>query len=55
MSNIAWCDLKNKNILRFHDFCPDPKCKCHTQITFTPKQFQMEGAGFKNTMKKKFF
>ena len=33
--------------------CHNPKCKCQKQITFTPKQFQLEGAGFKNTMKNK--
>ena len=54
MSNIAWCDLKNDNIKRLHDFCPNPRSKCRNQITFTPKQFQLEGAGFKNTMKKIF-
>ena len=31
---------------------PNPKCKCHKQITFTPNQFQHERAGFKNTMNK---
>ena len=34
--------------------CHNPKCKCQKQITFTPKQFQSEGNGFKNTMKKIF-
>ena len=34
--------------------CHNPKCKCQKQITFSPNQFQLEGAGFKNTMKKKF-
>ena len=52
MPNIAWCDLNNNNILRLHDYCPNPKCKCQKQITVTPKQFQMEGSGFRNTMKK---
>ena len=47
MSNIAWCDLNSKNILILHDYCPNPKCKCQKQITFTPEQFQMEGSGFK--------
>ena len=54
MSNIAWCDLNNKSILRYHDFYTNPKFKCQKPITFTPIQFQMEGAGFKNTMKKGF-
>ena len=34
--------------------CHNPKCKCQKQITFSPNQFQMEGAGFKNKMKKLF-
>ena len=34
--------------------CHNPKCNCQKQITFTPKQFQLEGNGFKNTMKKIF-
>ena len=35
-------------------FCDDPKCKSQKQITFNPNQVQLEGAGFKNTMKKIF-
>ena len=55
MSNSAWCDLnKNCTVLKLHDFCHNPKCKCQKQITFSPNQFQLEGAGFKNTMKKLF-
>ena len=55
MSNSAWCDLnKNCTVLKIHDMCHNPKCKCQKHITFTPKQFQLEGAGFKNTMKKLF-
>ena len=34
--------------------CNNPKCKCQKQITFSPNHFQLEGAGFKNTMKKIF-
>ena len=52
MSNIAWCDINKNNILRLHDYCPNPNCKCPKQITFTAKQFQLEGAGFKKTIKK---
>ena len=53
MSNSAWCGLnKNCIVLKLHDTCHNPKCKCQEQITFTPNQFQLEGAGFKNTMKK---
>ena len=53
MSNSAWCNLnKNCTVLKLHDMCHNPKCKCQKQITFSPNQFQLEGAGFKNTMKK---
>ena len=34
--------------------CHNPKCKCQKQITFSPNQFQLEGSGFKNTMRKIF-
>ena len=34
--------------------CHNPKCKCQKQITFSPNQFQLEGVGFKHTMKKIF-
>ena len=34
--------------------CHNPKCKCQKQFTFSPKQFQLEAAGLKNTMKKIF-
>ena len=55
MSNSAWCDLnRNCTVLKLHDVCHNPKCKCQKQITFSPNQFQLEGAGFKNTMKKIF-
>ena len=53
MSNSPGCDLtKNCSVLKLHDFRHNPKCKCQKQITFSPNQFQLEGAGFKNTMKK---
>ena len=41
-------------MLKLHDVCNNPKCKRQKQITLIPKQFQLEGAGFKNTMKKLF-
>ena len=51
MSNSTWCDLKKTcTVLKLHDMCHNPKCKCQKQITFSPNQFQLEG--FKNTMKK---
>ena len=55
MSNSAWCDLnKNCTNLKLQDFCHNAKCKCQKQITFSPNQFQLEGAGFENIMKKIF-
>ena len=55
MSNSAWCDLnKVCTVLMLNDMCHNSKCKCQKQITFTPKQFQLEGNGFQNTMKKNF-
>ena len=37
MSNSAWCDLnKNCTVLKLHDMCHNPKCKCQKQITFSP-------------------
>ena len=55
MSNSAWCDLNSKgDILKLHDKCPNPKCNCQKIITFTPKQYMLEGNGFKNTIKKLF-
>ena len=32
--------------------CLNPKCNCQKQITFSPRQFQLEGNGFNNTIKK---
>ena len=53
MSNPAWCDLnKSCTVLKLHDKSHNPKCKCQKQITFSPNQFQLEVAGFKETMKK---
>ena len=55
MSNSAWWDwIKSCTVLKLHDMCHNPKCKCQKQITFRPRQFQLEGAGFKNTLKKIF-
>ena len=55
LSGSAWSDLnKNGTILKLHDMCPNQNCKCQKQITFTPKQFELEGSGFKSFMKKVF-
>ena len=55
MSNSASCDLnKSCTVLKLQIMCHNSKCKCQKQITFSPNQFQLEGAGFRNTMKKIF-
>ena len=55
MSNSAWCDLnKNCTVLKLHDMCHNLKCKCQKQITFTPKQFQLEGGSIKSKLKSIF-
>ena len=55
MSNSAWCDLnKNCTVLKLHNFCHNPKCKCQKMITFTPNQFQLEGGSIKSKLQKIF-
>ena len=55
MSNPAWSYLnKNCTVLKLHGMCHNPICSCQKQITFSAKQFQLDGAGFKNTLKKIF-
>ena len=52
MSKIAWSDLtKHCNVLKIHDTYHYPKCMCQKQITFTPKQFQLEGGSIKSKLK----
>ena len=34
--------------------CHNPKCNCQKQITFTPKQFQLEGGSIKSKLHKLF-
>ena len=52
MSDTVWCELNNRsNLFKLHDKCPNNKCSCQKLTTFTPRQSQMEGAGYKNTMK----
>ena len=44
MSNSAWFDLNSKSdIIKLHDLCINPKSKCQKQITFNPREFQLEG------------
>ena len=55
MSNSAWCHLnKNCTVLKLHDVCHDPKCKCQKQKTFTPNQFQLEGGSIKSKLQQIF-
>ena len=55
MSNSAWCDLnKNCTVLKLHDMCHNPKCKCQKMITFSPNQFQLEGGSIKSKLKSIF-
>ena len=53
--NSAWCDINSKgDMLKLHDPCNNPKCKCQQQITFTPRHFQLESNGLRCTMQKFF-
>ena len=55
MSNSAWCGLNNKcDTPNLHDICHNPRCKCQKQFTFTPRQFQLEGARFESKSIKRF-
>ena len=55
MSNSAWCDLnKNCTVLKLHDMCHNPKCKCQKIITFTPHQYMLEGGSIKSKLQKIF-
>ena len=47
MSISAWCDLyKEGDILKLHDKCS--KCNCQKLITFTPRQYMLEGGQLKS-------
>ena len=51
MSNQAWTDLNSQgNILKLHDKCPNPKCRCQKIITFTPHQYMLEGGSIKSKL-----
>ena len=55
MSNSALCDSnKNCTVLKLHDMCHNPRCRCQKQITFTPNQFQLEGGSIKSNLQKIF-
>ena len=53
MSNSAWTDLnKDNSILKLHDMCANKNCNCQKMLTFTPKQYQLEGGSIKQNLKK---
>ena len=55
MSISAWCDLnKDCAVLKLHNMCHNPNCNCQTLITFSPRQFQLEGGSIKRKLQKKF-
>ena len=55
MNISAWCDLnENCTVLILHDMCHNPKSNCQKQITFIPKQFQLEGGSIKSNLQKIF-
>ena len=55
MSKSAGCDLIiNCTVLKLHDMCHDPKCKCQKKITFTLQHIQLEGGSIKSKLQKNF-
>ena len=53
MNNSTWYVLnKICTVFKLHDMCHNPKCNCQKQITFSPRQFQLEGNRFEITIKK---
>ena len=55
MSNSAWTDLnKDNSIINLHDMCANKNCNCQKMLTFTPKQYQLEGGSIKTKLKKTF-
>ena len=54
-SGSVWSDLNaNGAILKLRDMCSNQKCRYQKQITFTPRQLEMEGGCLKSFMKKVF-
>ena len=54
MSNLSWCDLKNKsNPLKLHD-CVQFYVGMSETNYFHPKQFQLKGLAVENTMNTNF-
>ena len=55
MSSSAWFgSIKNCTVLKSHDICHNPKCICQKHITFTPRQFQLQGGSIKSKLQKFF-
>ena len=55
LSNSTRCDLNKKcTVLKLHDVCHNSNCNCQKQITFTPKQFQLDGGSIKCNLQKDF-
>ena len=55
MSNSAWTQLNSdRTVLKIQTLCGREGCKCQKQITFTRRQIQLEGIGFKHTVKRIF-
>ena len=55
LSNSAWTDLdKNNSILKLHDMCANKNCNCQIMLSFTPRQYMLEGSGVKSKLKKIF-
>ena len=53
MTKSAWCDLNSKgDILKLHDRCA--KCNSQKLITFTPRQYMLEGGSIKSNFQKIF-
>ena len=51
MSNSAWCVLNtNGTFLKLNHMCPNSKCKRQKQIDFTPRHFELQASGSKNTL-----
>ena len=55
MSNLSWCDLNNKgNLLKVQNVCPNARCKCQKQVTFTPDQIRLGCSRLEKGMRKIF-
>ena len=55
MSKSAWCGLISKSdTLQLHDKCPNYECDCQKRITFTPRQYMLQGGTIKIKLQKLF-